>query len=230
MKNEFEKYATQHVGINSMTLHDYKSKMGTGFGPVGMTPYIIEERQMNITQMDVFSRLMQERILFLGTGIDDQVANIVNAQLLFLESVDSNKDITIILNSPGGSVISGLAIYDTMNFIKPAVSTQVVGLAASMGFVLATAGAKGKRYALKHSRLMQHQPMGGVAPGTQASDIEITAREIQKFKKELYDIISFHTGQPYEKIEADADRDCWMTSQEAKDYGVIDKVIVGRNK
>jgi ATP-dependent Clp protease protease subunit len=226
MKNEFEKYAVKHVGINSMTLHDYKSKTSVGFGPVGMTPYIIEERPMNITQMDVFSRLMQERILFLGTGIDDQVANIVNAQLLFLESVDSNKDITMIMNSPGGSVISGLAIYDTMNFIKPSVSTQVVGLAASMAFVLATAGAKGKRYALKHSRLMQHQPMGGVSG--QASDIEITAREIQKFKKELYEIISFHTGQPYEKIEADADRDCWMTSQEAKEYGVIDKIIIAK--
>jgi ATP-dependent Clp protease, protease subunit len=226
MTNEFEKYAVKHVGINSMTLHDYKSKAGVGFGPVGMTPYIIEERPMNITQMDVFSRLMQERILFLGTGIDDQVANIVNAQLLFLESVDSNKDITMIMNSPGGSVISGLAIYDTMNFIKPSVSTQVVGLAASMAFVLATAGAKGKRYALKHSRLMQHQPMGGVSG--QASDIEITAREIQKFKKELYEIISFHTGQPYEKIEADADRDCWMTSQEAKEYGVIDKIIIAK--
>jgi ATP-dependent Clp protease protease subunit len=226
MTNEFEKYAVRHVGINSMTLHDYKSKAGAGYGPVGMTPYIIEERPMNITQMDVFSRLMQERILFLGTGIDDQVANIVNAQLLFLESVDSKKDITMIMNSPGGSVISGLAIYDTMNFIKPSVSTQVVGLAASMAFVLATAGAKGKRYALKHSRLMQHQPMGGVSG--QASDIEITAREIQKFKKELYEIISFHTGQPYEKIEADADRDCWMTSQEAKEYGVIDKIIIAK--
>lgn len=226
MTNEFEKYAVKHLGINSMVMHDYKNASGLGYRPIGMTPYIIEERQMNITQMDVFSRLMQERILFLGTGIDDQVANIINAQLLFLESVDSNKDITIILNSPGGSVISGLAIYDTMNFIKPSVCTQVVGLAASMAFVLATAGASGKRYALKHSRLMQHQPMGGVSG--QASDIEITAREIQKFKRELYEIISFHTGQPYEKIEADADRDCWMTAKEAKEYGVIDKVIIAK--
>ena len=230
-KNEFEKYAVGHMGLNSMTLHDYQNKMGVGYAPigmtpVGMTPYIIEERQMNVTQMDVFSRLMADRIIFLGTGIDDQVANIINAQLLFLESADSKKDITIILNSPGGSVISGLAIYDTMNFIKPSVSTQIVGLAASMAFVLATAGTAGKRYALKHSRLMQHQPMGGVSG--QASDIEITAHEIKKFKKELYEIISLHTGQSFEKIEVDADRDYWMTAKEAKDYGVIDKVIVSK--
>jgi len=228
MKNEFEKYAVNHVGINSMTLHDYKSKTSVGFGPVGMTPYVIEERQMNVAQMDVFSRLMMERIIFLGTGIDDQVANIINAQLLFLESVDSNRDITIYLNSPGGSVYSGLAIYDTMNFITPDVSTMVTGLAASMAFVLATAGTEGKRCALKHSRLMQHQPLGGASG--QASDIEITAREIQKLKVELYEIISLHTGQPIEKIQADADRDYWMTAKEAKDYGVIDKVIVGRKK
>jgi ATP-dependent Clp protease protease subunit len=228
MTNEFEKYAVKHVGINSMTLHDYKSKTGVGFGPVGMTPYVIEERQMNVAQMDVFSRLMMERIIFLGTGIDDQVANIINAQLLFLESVDSNKDITIYLNSPGGSVYSGLAIYDTMNFITPDVSTMVTGLAASMAFVLATAGAEGKRCALKHSRLMQHQPLGSASG--QASDIEITAREIQKLKLELYEIISVHTGQSIDKIQADADRDCWMTAKEAKDYGVIDRVIVGRKK
>jgi ATP-dependent Clp protease protease subunit len=224
--NEFKKYAVGHLGVNSMTLHDYQSKSGVGFGPVGMTPYIIEERSMNITQMDVFSRLMQERILFLGTGIDDQVANIINAQLLFLEHVDSAKNITMMINSPGGSVYAGLGIYDTMQFIKPNVETQVTGLAASMAFVLATAGTKGQRYALKHSRLMQHQPMGGVSG--QASDIEITAREIQKLKKELYEIISEHSGQDYKKIEADADRDYWMTAKEAKEYGIIDQVILRR--
>jgi len=228
MKNEFEKYAVKHVGINSMTLHDYKSKTSVGFGPVGMTPYVIEERQMNITQMDVFSRLLMERIIFLGTGIDDQVANIINAQLLFLESVDSKKDITIYCNSPGGSIYAGNSIVDVMNFVKPEISTVVTGIAASMGFVISTSGAKGKRYALKHARLMQHQPMTGVAPGTQASDIEITLNEINKLKKELYEIISENTGQPYEKIYADCDRDYWMTSAEAKEYGAIDKVIIGR--
>jgi ATP-dependent Clp protease protease subunit len=228
MKNEFEKYAVKHVGINSMTLHDYKSKTSVGFEPIGMTPYVIEERQMNITQMDVFSRLLMERIIFLGTGIDDQVANIINAQLLFLESVDSKKDITIYCNSPGGSIYAGNSIVDVMNFVKPEISTVVTGIAASMGFVISTSGAKGKRYALKHARLMQHQPMTGVAPGTQASDIEITLNEINKLKKELYEIISENTGQPYEKIHADCDRDYWMTSAEAKEYGAIDKVIIGR--
>jgi ATP-dependent Clp protease protease subunit len=228
MKNEFEKYAVKHVGINSMTLHDYKNKTSVGFGPVGMTPYIIEERPMNITQMDVFSRLMQERILFLGTGIDDQVANIVNAQLLFLESVDSNKDIVIYCNTPGGSIYAGNSIVDVMNFVKPEISTVVTGIAASMGFVISTSGTKGKRYALKHARLMQHQPMTGVAPGTQASDIEITLNEINTLKRELYEIISENTGQPYEKIEKDCDRDYWMTAKIAKEYGAIDKIIVGR--
>jgi ATP-dependent Clp protease protease subunit len=213
-----------HAGIGSLALHRYSSS----FRPMGMTPNIIEERSMNVAVMDVFSRLMSDRIIFLGMGIDEQVANIINAQLLFLESTDSNRDIYIYINSPGGSVTAGLAIYDTMNFITPDVNTMVTGLAASMAFVLATAGADGKRCALKHSRLMQHQPLGGASG--QASDIEITAREIQKLKVELYEIISAHTGQPYEKIQADADRDYWMTAKEAKDYGVIDKVIVGRKK
>ena len=226
--NEFKKYAVGHLGVNSMTLHDYQSKSGVGFGPIGMTPYIIEERQMNITQMDVFSRLMQERIMFLGTGIDDQVANIINAQLLFLESVDSNKEIAIYINSGGGSIYAGNGIVDVMNFVKPDISTVVTGMAASMAYVISTSGAKGKRYALKHARLMQHQPMTGVAPGTQASDIEITLNEINTLKKELYEIISENTGQSYEKIEKDCDRDFWMTAKIAKEYGAIDKVIVGR--
>ncbi len=228
MKNEFENYAVKHMGINSMTLHDYKSKAGFGYGPSNMTPYIIEERQMNVTQMDVFSRLRQERILFLGTGIDDQVANIVNAQLLFLESVDSNKDITIYVNSGGGSIYAGNGIIDVMNFVSPKISTVVTGMAASMAYVISTSGTKGKRYALKHARLMQHQPMTGVAPGTQASDIEITLNEINTLKRELYEIISENTGQPYERIEKDCDRDYWMTAAMAKEYGAIDKVITGR--
>jgi len=228
MKNEFEKYAVKHVGINSMTLHDYKNSLGTGYSPLGMTPYIIEERQMNVAQMDVFSRLMMERIIFLGTGIDDQVANIINAQLLFLESTDSNKDITIYVNSGGGSIYAGNGIVDVMNFVKPDISTVVTGMAASMAYVISTSGARGKRYALKHARLMQHQPMTGVAPGTQASDIEITLNEINKLKTELYQIISENTGQKFEKIEKDCDRDFWMTAKEAKEYGAIDKVIVSR--
>ena len=228
MKNEFEKYAIKHLGINSMVMHDYKKASGLGYGPIGMTPYIIEERQMNVAQMDVFSRLMMERIIFLGTGIDDQVANIINAQLLFLESVDANRDITIYCNTPGGSIYAGNSIVDVMNFVKPDISTVVTGIAASMGFVISTSGTKGKRYALKHARLMQHQPMTGIAPGTQASDIEITLNEINTLKRELYEIIAENTGQPYEKIEKDCDRDFWMTAKMAKEYGAIDKVIVGR--
>lgn len=192
-----------------------------------LTPYIIEERQLNVAQMDVFSRLMMDRIIFLGTGIDDQVANIIQAQLLFLESVDSRKDIQIYLNSPGGSVYAGLGIYDTMQYISSDVATICTGMAASMGAVLLCAGAKGKRTALKHSRVMIHQPLGG-AQG-QASDIEITAREIMKLKKELYDIIATHSGQPYDKVFADSDRDYWMTSEEAREYGMIDEVLV-RNR
>jgi len=217
--NEFRKYATKHRGINSLTYDAYTSKISSS-----MTPYIIEERQLNVAQMDVFSRLMMDRILFLGTGIDDQVANIVQAQLLFLESVDAKKDIQIYLNSPGGSVYAGLGIYDTMQIIQPHVATICTGMAASMGAVLMCAGEKGKRTALKHARVMIHQPMGG-ADG-QASDIEITAREIQKLKKELYEIIAKHSGQTYEKVWADSDRDYWMTADEAKAYGMLDEVLV----
>jgi ATP-dependent Clp protease, protease subunit len=216
--NEFRKYATKHAGISSLTYDRYTSRIQSS-----LTPYIIEERSLNVAQMDVFSRLMMDRIIFLGTGINDQVANIVQAQLLFLESVDSKKDIQIYVNSPGGSVYAGLGIYDTMQIIKPDVATICTGMAASMGAVLQCAGAKGKRTALKHARIMIHQPLGG-AEG-QASDIEITAREIQKLKKELYDIIAFHSGQTFEKVWADSDRDYWMIAQEAKEYGMIDEVL-----
>ena len=217
---EFLKYATKHVGISSLHVGQYIES--------SMTPYIIEERPMNMTQMDVFSRLMMDRIIFLGTGINDQVANIINSQLLFLESLDAKKDIQIYMNSPGGSVYAGLGIYDTMQYIRPDVATICTGIAASMGAVLLCAGADGKRSALKHARVMIHQPLGG-AQG-QASDIEITAREIQKLKKELYDIIAHHSGQPYEKVEKDSDRDYWMIADEAKDYGMIDEVLSRRQK
>jgi ATP-dependent Clp protease protease subunit len=217
---EFLKYATKHVGLNSMHLGHFIES--------SMTPYIIEERPMNMTQMDVFSRLMMDRIIFLGTGINDQVANIINAQLLFLESLDAKKDIQIYMNSPGGSVYAGLGIYDTMQYIRPDVSTICTGIAASMGAVLLCAGAEGKRSALKHARVMIHQPLGG-AQG-QASDIEITAREIQKLKKELYDIIATHSKQDYEKVWQDSDRDYWMTSEEAKAYGMVDEVLLRNPK
>ncbi len=216
---EFENYAINHQGINS----NYYDKIITSMIPVGMTPNIIEERQMNAVAMDVFSRLMMDRIIFLGTQVNDQVANIIQAQLLFLESTDSTKDIQIYINSPGGSVYAGLGIYDTMQFIKPDVSTICTGMAASMGAVLLCAGTKGKRSGLPHSRVMIHQPMGG-AQG-QASDIEITAREIVSLKKELYNIISKHSGQPFEKIEEDSDRDFWMKADRAKEYGMIDEVL-----
>src|SRR5690554_417949 len=219
-KDEFKKFATKHAGINSMHLGHYIES--------SLTPYIIEERQLNMTQMDVFSRLMMDRIIFLGTGINDQVANIINAQLLFLESVDPKKDIQIYLNSPGGGVYAGLGIYDTMQYISPDVATICTGLAASMGAVLMCAGAKGKRTALKHARVMIHQPLGG-AQG-QASDIEITAREILKLKKELYEIISYHSGKPFEEVERDSDRDYWMTSEEAKAYGMVDEVLERKRK
>ena len=214
--NEFKKYATKHQGISSMHLDNHIES--------SLTPYIIEERQLNVAQMDVFSRLMMDRIIFLGTGIYDSVANIITAQLLFLESVDNKKDIQIYLNSPGGSVYAGLGIYDTMQYIQPDVATICTGMAASMGAVLLCAGADGKRSALKHSRVMIHQPLGG-AQG-QASDIEITAREIQKLKKELYEIIANHSKQDYEKVWADSDRDYWMTAHEAKDYGMVDEVLL----
>ncbi|MBQ8761077.1 MAG: ATP-dependent Clp endopeptidase proteolytic subunit ClpP [Bacteroidales bacterium] len=219
MNNEFYKYATKHCGINSLVLEKYTSTV-TNY----ISPTIIEERQLNVAQMDVFSRLMMDRIIFLGDEINDYVANIIQAQLLFLESSDPKRDIQIYVNSPGGSVYAGLGIYDTMQFISPDVATICTGIAASMAAVLLCAGAKGKRSALKHSRIMIHQPMGGMQG--QASDIEITAREILKLKKELYDIIATHSGQEFDKVWADSDRDYWMTSQEAKDYGMIDEVLI----
>lgn len=218
--NEFKKFAVKDQGISSLHLDSYIQS--------SLTPYIIEERQLNVAQMDVFSRLMMDRIIFLGTAINDQVANIIQAQLLFLESVDNKKDIQIYLNSPGGGVYAGLGIYDTMQYINPDVATICTGMAASMGAVLLCAGAAGKRTALTHSRVMIHQPLGG-AQG-QASDIEITAREIGKLKKELYNIISSHSGQEYDKVYADSDRDYWMTSGEAKDYGMIDEVLSRKPK
>ncbi len=216
---EFEKYATRHHGVNS----NYYNQIISSMNPLGMTPNIIEERQMNIAIFDVFSRLMMDRIIFLGTAINDQVANIIQAQLLFLESTDASKDIQIYINSPGGSVYAGLGIYDTMQFIKPDVATICTGMAASMGAVLLCAGEKGKRSGLPHSRVMIHQPLGG-AQG-QASDIEITAREILTLKRELYDIIAKHSGQPYEKIEEDSDRDYWMKADKAMEYGMIDEIL-----
>jgi len=219
MMNDFKKYATKHLGINSMVLDDVV-KAQSGY----LNPYILEERQLNVTQLDVFSRLMMDRIIFLGTEVNDYTANVLQAQMLYLDSVDSGKDISIYINSPGGSVSAGLGIYDTMQFINSDVQTICTGMAASMAAVLLVAGAEGKRSALLHSRVMIHQPMGG-AQG-QASDIEITAREIQKLKKELYTIISEHSNQPFEKVWADSDRDYWMTAQEAKEYGMIDEVLV----
>ena len=217
--DEFRKYATKHLGISSLSLHKYESVYANAY----ISPTIIEERQMNVAQMDVFSRLMMDRIIFLGIPIDDYVANIIQAQLLFLESSDPGKDIQIYFNTPGGSVNAGLGIYDTMQYISCDIATICTGMAASMGAVLLTAGKKGKRSALKHSRIMIHQPMGG-AEG-QASDIEITVREIVKLKKELYEIIALHSGNSVEKVEKDSDRDYWMTSQEAKDYGMIDEIL-----
>lgn len=218
IKQEFEKFAKGKKGISSLTMHRFESMYNSYISPT-----IIEERQLNIVTMDVFSRLMMDRIIFLGLPVDDYVANIIQAQLLFLDSVDSGKDIQIYFNTPGGGVYAGLGIYDTMQFVNSDVATICTGMAASMGAVLLTAGTKGKRSALRHSRIMIHQPMGG-AQG-QASDIEITAREIQKLKKELYEILAEHSGNPIKKIEKDSDRDYWMTAQEAKDYGMIDEVL-----
>lgn len=218
MQDEFRKYATKHAGISSLTLDRYSSFYGSYISPT-----IIEERQLNIVTMDVFSRLMMDRIIFLGTPIDDYVANIIQAQLLFLESTDPAKDIQIYFNTPGGMVYAGLGIYDTMQYISSDVATICTGMAASMGAVLLAAGEKGKRSALKHARVMIHQPSGG-AQG-QASDIEITAREIMKLKKELYEILSEHTGNTYKKVEKDSDRDYWMTAKEAKEYGIIDEIL-----
>jgi ATP-dependent Clp protease protease subunit len=222
-QNEFRKYAIKHKGISSLTYDSYTSSVS----PVrSMTPMIIEERQMHGTAISVFDRLMMDRIIFLGTGIYDQVANIIQAQLLFLESADPKKDISIYINSPGGSVYAGLGIYDTMQIVQPKIATICTGMAASMGAVLMCAGEKGKRTALAHSRIMIHQPLGG-AEG-QASDIEITAREIGKLKKELYEIIARHSGQTYEKVWADSDRDYWMTAEESKAYGMIDEILEKR--
>ena len=227
---EFEKYAVKHKGISSNLLHDYQHKNASRFNATGipevtgLTPNIIEERPMNVAVMDVYSRLMMDRIIFLGYPISDEVANIVTAQLLFLESTDRTKDIQMYINSPGGSVYAGLGMYDTMQFISPDIATICTGIAASMAQVLMCAGSPGKRTALKHSRIMMHQPSAG-AMG-QASDIEITVNEIRKLKKELYDIIAHHTGQPVEKIAEDCDRDKWMTAPEAKEYGLVDEVLL----
>lgn len=216
-KNEFRKYATKHMGISSTFTDDYISTIEN------MTPNIIEERQMNIAVMDVFSRLMKDRIIFMGTGVDDQIANIITAQLLFLESVDPKADILMYINSPGGSVYAGLGIYDTMQYVNPDVATICTGLAASMGAVLLAGGHAGKRSALPHSRIMIHQPLGG-AQG-QASDIEITAKQILILKQELYDILSKHSGKTFEEIERDSDRDYWMKADQAAEYGLIDEVL-----
>lgn len=217
--SEFEKYAVKHRGMSSNTLNSYANHLVTA-----MTPNIIEERPMNVAVMDVYSRLMMDRIIFLGYPVNDEIANIITAQLLFLDSTDRTRDINMYINSPGGSVYSGLGVYDTMQFVAPDVSTICIGMAASMACVLLGAGTKGKRAALKHSRIMMHQPSGAI--GGQASDIEITVNEIRKLKKELYDVVNVHTGKPVEQIEKDFDRDKWMTASEAKEYGLVDEVLV----
>ncbi len=226
---DFRNYAVHHLGMNGLALDQYTAKVNSA-GPIAsyINPTIIEERQLNVAQMDVFSRLMMDRVIFLGTDVNDYTANVIQAQLLYLDSTDPGKDISIYINSPGGSVYAGLGIYDTMQYVSSDVSTLCTGMAASMAAVLLVAGEKGKRFALRHSRVMIHQPMGG-AQG-QASDIEITAREIKKLKDELYHIIAEHSGQPFEKVEKDSDRDYWMTSQEALDYGMIDRILVKAKK
>jgi ATP-dependent Clp protease, protease subunit len=218
-QKEFEKYAIKHRNISSNTLNAYTKHQVTN-----LTPNIIEERPMNVAVMDVYSRLMMDRIIFLGYPINDEVANIVTAQLLFLESTDRSRDIQMYINSPGGSVYSGLGVYDTMQYITPDVSTICIGMAASMGAVLLTAGAHGKRTALKHARVMMHQPSGAI--GGQASDIDITVNEIKKVKKNLYDILSFHTSKTPKQIEKDCDRDYWLTAEESKEYGLVDEVLI----
>ncbi|HBG23555.1 MAG: ATP-dependent Clp protease proteolytic subunit [Bacteroidetes bacterium GWF2_41_61] len=223
MATDFEKYAIKHRGISSLTLHRVNSLYSAYINPT-----IIEERQLNIAAMDVFSRLMMDRIIFLGVPINDDVANIIQAQLLYLDSTESKSDIQLYINSPGGGVYAGLGIYDTMQLVSSEVATICTGMAASMSAILLTSGAKGKRSVLPHSRVMIHQPMGG-AEG-QASDIEITAKQIVTLKKELYEIISYHTGKPYEQIEKDADRDYWMRALEAKEYGMIDEILTNPNK
>ncbi|MFM2139466.1 MAG: hypothetical protein RJA57_1773 [Bacteroidota bacterium] len=221
--SEFEKYAVRHHGLSSNTLDAYGRHLVTA-----MTPNIIEERSLNIAVMDVYSRLMMDRIIFLGYPINDEIANIVTAQLLFLDSTDRTRDINMYINSPGGSVYAGLGVYDTMQFVSPDISTICIGVAASMACVLLGAGTHGKRAALKHSRIMMHQPSGAI--GGQASDIEITVNEIRKLKRELYDVVNAHTGKPIDQIERDFDRDNWMTAAEAKDYGLIDEVLVTNPK
>lgn len=222
--NDFRNFAVHHLGMNGLALDQYSSKASAAISASYISPTIIEERQLNVAQMDVFSRLMMDRVIFLGTDVNDYTANVIQAQLLYLDSSDPGKDISIYLNSPGGSVYAGLGIYDTMQYVSSDVTTICTGMAASMAAVLLVAGEKGKRYALPHSRVMIHQPMGG-AQG-QASDIEITAREIKKLKSELYTIIANHSGQPFEKVEKDSDRDYWMTAEEAQGYGMIDQVLV----
>lgn len=217
--NDFRKYAVGHLGMNCLVLDEVMRAQQQY-----VNPYILEERQLNVTQMDVFSRLMMDRVIFLGTEVNDYTANTLQAQLLYLDSVDPDKDISIYINSPGGSVTAGLAIYDTMQFISSDVATLCSGMAASMAAVLLVAGKEGKRSALKHSRVMIHQPLGGVQG--QASDIEIEAREIQKYKKELYNIIAEHSHQPFDKVWQDSDRNYWMTADEAKEYGMIDQIMV----
>ena len=232
--NEFDKYAVKHRGISSNLLHDYHTKNGAKFNTqnlfggydgniTNLTPNIIEERPMNVAVMDVYSRLMMDRIIFLGYPVSDEVANIITAQFLFLESTDRTKDIQMYINSPGGSVYAGLGMYDTMQFVTPDIATICTGIAASMAAVLMCAGAPGKRTALKHSRIMLHQPSAGA--GGQASDIEITVNEIRKIKSELYEIIANHTNKPFDKVSLDCERDYWMTSTEAKDYGIVDEVL-----
>lgn len=218
-QSEFEKYAIKHKRISSNTLNDYEKYQITN-----LTPNIIEERPMNVAVMDVYSRLMMDRIIFLGYPINDEVANIIIAQLLFLDSTDRHRDIQMYINCPGGSVYSGMGMYDTMQYVSPDISTICIGMAASMGSVLLTAGTKGKRTALKHSRIMMHQPTGAI--GGQASDIEITVNEIKKIKRELYDIYATHTGKTVKQLEKDGDRDYWLTSEEAKEYGLVDEVLL----
>ncbi len=220
---EFEKYAVKHKGISSNTLHGYINHNITN-----LTPNIIEERPMNVAVMDVYSRLMMDRIIFLGYPVNDEVANIITAQLLFLESTDRTRDVQLYINSPGGGVYAGLGLYDTMQFVSPDIATICTGMAASMAAVLMCAGAAGKRSALKHSRIMMHQPSAGAAG--QASDVEITVNEVRKVKHELYEILSNHTGQTIEKVTKDSNRDFWMTADEAKDYGLIDEVLVTNSK
>ncbi len=220
-KDEFKKYATKHLGMNSMHLEKYMNTLTPNIK--GFTPQVIEERQMNIVGMDVFSRLMMDRIIFMGVPVNDYVANVIQAQLLFLESTDPKRDIQMFINSPGGSVIDGMGIYDTMQYVAPDVATICTGLAASMGAVLLVAGQKGKRSCLPHSRVMIHQPSGGMQG--QFTDMEISYNLIKKLRKELYDIIAFHTGKDFETIEKDSERDYWMTSEEAKEYGIVDEVL-----